>query len=251
MEFVVTDRMLERAVYWVIIILLGTLLVLTYFKGGDCDATATANTTAPVTQPTTTTTPVVNTTPTPVAETPRATCLDGIKNQDESDVDCGGTICKLCADTKKCVVAADCTSAKCDAGVCGTKLSGQISFSVGAITTASGGKKLNSLTATVTNGESEPLELTMEVFVKTSNDAHYINQRADAEETGEYIPYAEATLLPLGSGKTVTDTYNVTGPYFFDTNSFYSTGEDVLVEVNLKNKKTGGTVATLKKSVKI
>src|SRR5207247_6436340 len=43
------------------------------------------------------------------------TCSDGIKNQDETDVDCGGTICSSCVDGATCNVPAGCTSAQCQA----------------------------------------------------------------------------------------------------------------------------------------
>ena len=47
-----------------------------------------------------------------------ATCADGIQNQDETDVDCGGTSCGACADGQTCSVDGDCASANCVAGVC-------------------------------------------------------------------------------------------------------------------------------------
>ncbi|MBX3197246.1 MAG: hypothetical protein KF894_03735 [Labilithrix sp.] len=43
---------------------------------------------------------------------------DGIKNGDETDVDCGGTNAPACADGKGCAAGADCTSLVCTAGVC-------------------------------------------------------------------------------------------------------------------------------------
>jgi hypothetical protein len=46
------------------------------------------------------------------------TCADGIKNQDESDLDCGGETCPKCADTKACNVAADCVSDVCMSNIC-------------------------------------------------------------------------------------------------------------------------------------
>ena len=40
-----------------------------------------------------------------------ATCSDSLRNQDETDVDCGGTVCtKKCASGKSCSKASDCTS---------------------------------------------------------------------------------------------------------------------------------------------
>jgi hypothetical protein len=47
----------------------------------------------------------------PVGSTP--TCSDGIRNQDESDVDCGGTHCSRCVGGKVCTLARDCASGAC------------------------------------------------------------------------------------------------------------------------------------------
>ncbi|MDD5547734.1 MAG: prepilin-type N-terminal cleavage/methylation domain-containing protein [Candidatus Pacebacteria bacterium] len=46
------------------------------------------------------------------------TCSDSTKNQDETDVDCGGDVCDACANGLVCVDNADCTSNTCTAGVC-------------------------------------------------------------------------------------------------------------------------------------
>ena len=43
---------------------------------------------------------------------------DGVKNGDETDVDCGGTKAPACTDGKGCTIGADCTNAVCKAGVC-------------------------------------------------------------------------------------------------------------------------------------
>jgi hypothetical protein len=52
------------------------------------------------------------------------TCTDGVKNQDETDVDCGGTICDPCADGKHCADDPDCVSFLCVSGVCTTDTGG-------------------------------------------------------------------------------------------------------------------------------
>ncbi|MEK6963010.1 MAG: CARDB domain-containing protein [Nanoarchaeota archaeon] len=49
--------------------------------------------------------------------TPTVSCTDGVKNQGESDVDCGGP-CPACVNTKKCVKSKDCKSGNCISGVC-------------------------------------------------------------------------------------------------------------------------------------
>jgi hypothetical protein len=47
-----------------------------------------------------------------------ATCTDLIKNQDETDVDCGGTICGGCDLGKNCSIGSDCLSGDCSGGIC-------------------------------------------------------------------------------------------------------------------------------------
>jgi len=41
------------------------------------------------------------------------TCSDGVTNQDETDIDCGGDVCDPCADGGACTVGADCASGSC------------------------------------------------------------------------------------------------------------------------------------------
>ncbi|RLE39047.1 hypothetical protein DRJ17_01995 [Candidatus Woesearchaeota archaeon] len=45
-------------------------------------------------------------------------CLDGILNQDETDVDCGGSICDPCKDGKTCATGMDCLSGACERFMC-------------------------------------------------------------------------------------------------------------------------------------
>lgn len=47
-----------------------------------------------------------------------ATCTDGLRNGDETDVDCGGADCGPCADQKACASAPDCASKICTNQVC-------------------------------------------------------------------------------------------------------------------------------------
>jgi hypothetical protein len=51
---------------------------------------------------------------------PSATCTDGVKNGNETDVDCGGGTCPRCATGKTCASRNDCASARCTAGTCQT-----------------------------------------------------------------------------------------------------------------------------------
>lgn len=50
-------------------------------------------------------------------ETGCVSCGDGVKNGDETDVDCGGS-CNPCADKLACVLPKDCVSTNCKNGTC-------------------------------------------------------------------------------------------------------------------------------------
>lgn len=47
-----------------------------------------------------------------------ATCNDGLQNQDESDVDCGGASCNACDLGETCTTGSDCASTACSGGLC-------------------------------------------------------------------------------------------------------------------------------------
>lgn len=46
------------------------------------------------------------------------TCADGVENQDETDVDCGGATCDPCGIGQRCSGGSDCTTGNCDSGTC-------------------------------------------------------------------------------------------------------------------------------------
>jgi cysteine-rich repeat protein len=46
------------------------------------------------------------------------TCVNGVLDDDETDVDCGGTTCDPCADGQACVLPTDCVSGECVDQVC-------------------------------------------------------------------------------------------------------------------------------------
>jgi hypothetical protein len=46
------------------------------------------------------------------------TCGDGVQNQDETDVDCGGSTCPDCTIGQSCVVGTDCTTGLCVSAAC-------------------------------------------------------------------------------------------------------------------------------------
>lgn len=48
-----------------------------------------------------------------------ASCTDNIKNQDETDIDCGGSTCTTrCSVTQTCITTSDCILSTCISGVC-------------------------------------------------------------------------------------------------------------------------------------
>ena len=50
------------------------------------------------------------------------TCNDGVRNQDETDIDCGGDSCPKCHDSRICKVGQDCTSGVCTSNICQGKI---------------------------------------------------------------------------------------------------------------------------------
>jgi hypothetical protein len=53
-----------------------------------------------------------------------ASCTDVIKNGSETDIDCGGGQCPVCANGKACLVNSDCQSSNCQNGICQAQSSG-------------------------------------------------------------------------------------------------------------------------------
>jgi hypothetical protein len=62
--------------------------------------------------------PAAAPTPAPTPPAPDAITKDGIKNGDETDVDCGGAKAPGCADGKACSAAKDCVNNICTSGQC-------------------------------------------------------------------------------------------------------------------------------------
>ncbi len=53
-----------------------------------------------------------------VAKVCVTSCMDGVKDGKESDVDCGGGVCPKCVAGKVCVTGNDCVSGDCANGAC-------------------------------------------------------------------------------------------------------------------------------------
>lgn len=82
-------------------------------SGSTSDAPASSSTAPDVMTTTETPDNTTSSTGTP----PEPTCQDQLKNQDESDVDCGGS-CSACSEGQTCNTALDCASMACVAGTC-------------------------------------------------------------------------------------------------------------------------------------
>jgi hypothetical protein len=107
-EIVIGPRQLREMIYIVVIIALVVLLIIKWnggcdttkeTKGNDVPATTGLNQTNQTLNATTNQTPVL--------------CTNGIKDQDEADIDCGGTKCSKCAEFKACNVNTDCVTGWC------------------------------------------------------------------------------------------------------------------------------------------
>jgi len=192
---------IERAAYWIVILGLAILLVLAFMKDETCEpGTATVkddanNANAAV--------PVV---PTPTTPTATASCTDGIKNQAESDIDCGGT-CGVCVTGKMCTVSADCASTFCTAGVCTASapvaLSGKIAIDVIKATlspkTASDTVKVVSIEYKVTNGDEEDIDgYVIKVFVKNKAGTRCLNQEVQGTCDQPYAEFSSSRAVASG-----------------------------------------------------
>jgi len=109
MEIVIKPIHLERFIYAVVIIALAVLLIIKW-GGGSCDADKQAKATdvqagARLNQ--------TNLTNLNATANQTNLCANGIKDQGESDVDCGGGSCPKCSEFKLCNVNADCVSGWC------------------------------------------------------------------------------------------------------------------------------------------
>ncbi|MBN1793223.1 hypothetical protein JW826_06075 [Candidatus Woesearchaeota archaeon] len=109
-EIVITPRTIERLFFILIVIGLGTLLFFRW-EGGNCTATTedltevTANVAADALADGEAQTDAEMSEATLID--PNNPCRNGVKDQDETDVDCGGS-CDPCAEYKACNVDEDC-----------------------------------------------------------------------------------------------------------------------------------------------
>jgi len=198
---------LERLAYWIVIIGLAVLLILAFMKDDTCDpATAAADTDEPqAVAPTTGNTPTA-----PPVAAASASCIDGVKNQDETDADCGGATCPKCIAGKACTATGDCVSGFCTANVCSATapvtLSGKVEFDVTKATASpkasNGNVKVIGLDYTIKNGMEDDLDgYIIKVFVKNKAGTRCLNQQTTGTCDDSYV---EITGTAIKGGKSST-----------------------------------------------
>jgi len=171
---------------------------------------------------------------------PEETCSDAKKNQDETDVDCGGIKCSACASGNVCTINADCISNICTAGKCTNTapitLSGKFEFDLKSATwsaAANGAIKVTGISYKITNGLEDDLDgVTLRVFLKNKANTKCLNQVAGTSCDKEF---AIVTLSALKSGKKIEADHEFTSDEapakFVQEGDAYIIGDDVTVVV--------------------
>jgi hypothetical protein len=200
---------IERIVYWIVILVLAVLLVFAYLRDDTSEApdgtqggTEDEGPAAPA--PSEGTAP-----PGPVAHEPEQSCGDGVKNRDETDVDCGGS-CTGCAAGKACVTADDCAAQYCVASLCTNtapaQLSGKLDFTLTSVQhskSGSGTVKVTGIQYKIVNGMGQGTDtFLVRVYVKNKAGTRCLNQQTTGSCDDSY---AEFTIPGVGSGKTTED----------------------------------------------
>jgi hypothetical protein len=262
MEIVIRERTLERIAYWIVILLLGVLLLITYLRSPTCQQQTTTNTTPAASPPPANQTQNATATATQNA----ASCTDGIKNQDETDVDCGGLTCPPCAEGLHCVKNSDCLKAKCTAGICNATVAAtttDISLTDVGFTLSNGTQKIvtavSSLNLRIQNGNPNAKTFRIDVYVKTFDGQYYLDQGVADPPTTPRITYARIDLPLVPGGQVLQQLFTLTkdqytsgGKSIIPTkNGEYVLGGDFSVEVRLVDPATETVVATAKKTVTV
>jgi len=178
-----------------------------------------------------------------------------LKNQDETDVDCGGDVCDDCRQGKKCDVNSDCSTGRCSTdGVCVQALSGDVTFTlkndIGYVDGVTSAAKVTSVEISVTNGKSTDLNAKLDVYLKDKTGNYYLNA-PDAERKGS--PYATVSLPLIKSGASHSVRYGdltyLGASRLYSLTNDYSVGDDFTVVVELVDAESGEVLKTAQKKV--
>ena len=245
---VIRPRHIERFFYILTIIVLLVLLVMSYMNNSGVDSNGSTNSKESIANKDVDLANSVNvsnetasTTGSEVKSEPGVveTCKDKVKNQDETNIDCGG-VCTSengayyysgsCHKTKEVKVA---TSLNID----------KVTYSGGKDTSA----ELESMIVDISNGEGKSETFSLEIYVKDRYDTSYLNQ-LDGSYRGD--PFTTEKVL-MGKDQVINNKKilfsHVSSPYLFQ-NDYYSAGDPFMLEVILKNS-DGEEVASKKSSV--
>jgi len=207
----------ERGLYWVIILILGFLLILSYMD----DTEPAIKTTTVEEEPEAIVTPPPET----VVADPDETCDDTIKNQDETAVDCGGS-CPGCESGQTCETAADCAGDYCVANKCTNTapvtLSGSVEVKITSVTTevveGSGAARVTSVAYQIDNGLEDDLGLiNVRVFLKSKRDTGFCLSQLSGEEFDCPNSYASWTTTGPRSGKVLKESVTLDRKYTSST----------------------------------
>ncbi len=256
-ELVIRYRTVERITFSIVIMVLVALSLFLWLRQPSCDAGA-ETTSEELTLGQGTESPEAEADEAVTENVTRAneTCSDGKKNQDETDLDCGG-VCAACADGKGCLVADDCRSGSCVSGKCmaAPRLTGTVDATFSAVEhdgTRNTSAKVTGIGLSLFNGKSSAVDLRAELFVKTASDAYFLNQVMRNELGGDEKPYATIAIPRIASGESLAATFDVLQAVpLWSPSDRYRPQDGFLVEVRLFDTVTEERVATLKKKVTV
>lgn len=241
----VNGRIIERFIYILIIIILSVLLVTSYLGDSCSDDVKSANNDENVDSvddsavdavDSVVVEPVIEDTEPEIIVPTVETCDDGVKNQDETYIDCGGSCTSI---NGKYWYDNDCHKTE--------QLTGKLDFNVISVITEQSPStpaiKVTKIKVSVVNGKEDKLvDAKLELYAKSSSDV-LLNQYKEGE-----TPYAVIDLPTVDSGKSISQTLDVTSSYLFDQVS-YDMGDDFKLEVKLVDS-DGDTLDKVTKSVK-
>ena len=126
-----------------------------------------------------------------------ASCVDGVKNGSEADIDCGGAACAPCPIGADCAAASDCTSGVCAAGTCEPPV-------VSGTTPADGqsGVAVGSTVAVAFSGAMNPATLTAQTTIGPCSGA----VRLSTDGFATCLGFAAASPVISGNGTVATFT---------------------------------------------
>lgn len=254
-EFVIRfdSYTIERLVYWLIIIILASLLIWCYVS--DHSDTQTKDTTkdqasndqvnaAGTNDDTTTVDSEETKEEEEVVDVVDETCSDGIKNQDETGIDCGG----ICSDIRGEYYYAGKCHTEPEVEEDTSALTGDVKIEVSNIETqkaSSDAVKVVSFKVTVTNGKTSRGFYSVEAFAKSTSGT-YLNQFGSGDEYSVYM--GPLDIGKVESGETVTATLDEAGAYIFEQVG-YKLGDDFKLTIQLLDD-DGEKVDEVTKTVK-